>query len=293
MRILLLGNRGQLGWELKRSLAPLGEVKGLDQPEIDLADAAALRRALQAERPEVVINAAAYTAVDQAEAEAEAAGRVNTQAPGVMAEEARRLGAALIHYSTDYVFDGAAGRPYTEADAPRPLNAYGRTKLEGELAVQAAGGAHLILRTSWVYSLRRRSFPTQVLNWARTQETVRVAADQVGSPTWCRMLAEATAALLARAAPDPVDWIGERSGVYHLAGRGSASRLAWAEAVLRLDPRREEQVARRVLPARSEDFLLPALRPAFSALDCARFHHTFGFELPPWEEALALALAGD
>lgn len=290
MRILLLGKKGQLGWELRRSLAPLGEITTFQFPQVDLRQPESLREVIRESKPAVILNAAAYTAVDRAESEPEMAYNVNGVAPGIMAEEARRLGSALIHYSTDYVFDGAKGEAYTERDAPNPVNVYGQSKLAGEQAIQEAGGACLILRTSWVYSLRRESFATRVLEWAREQPTLRIVADQVGSPTWCRMLAEATAQVIARGGEDFPSWLAERRGVYHLAGSGTASRLEWAQAVIKYDPRREEQIVQAVLPAATADFPTPARRPPFSALACDKFYETFGLRLPDWEEALKLAL---
>jgi dTDP-4-dehydrorhamnose reductase len=290
-RILLLGNTGQLGWELHRSLAPLGDVFAWDQPQLDLTRPEAVREIIRSHRPDLVVNATAYTAVDKAESEPELARSINADAPGVMAEEAYRIGAALIHYSTDFVFNGQTDRPYTEADDPDPLSVYGATKLQGEEAVRAVGGAYVILRTSWVYSLRRRSFTTQVMEWARNRRVVRVASDQVGSPTWCRMLAETTAHLVARLGGAPRDSLGERAGVYHLAGSGAASRYEWAKLVLALDPRPEEHVVQEVQPASESEFPAPARRPRYSALDCERFRSTFGLQLPDWKEALRLAMA--
>jgi len=290
-RILLLGNTGQLGWELHRSLAALGWVTALDQPVLDLTRPEALRELIRAQRPNLLVNATAYTAVDQAESEPEIARRINTDAPGVMAEEAHRLGAAFIHYSTDFVFNGQIDRPYTETDTPDPLSVYGLTKLDGEEAVRAAGGAYVILRTSWVYSLRRRSFTTQVMEWARNRQIIRIASDQVGSPTWCRMLAETTALLIASLGGAPLDSLGDHAGVYHLAGSGAATRFEWAQLVLALDPRPEEHVVREVQPASESEFPAPARRPRYSALDCERFQATFGLQLPDWRDALRLAMA--
>ncbi|HSF82400.1 MAG TPA: dTDP-4-dehydrorhamnose reductase [Anaerolineales bacterium] len=290
MRILLLGKYGQLGWELNRSLLPLGEVLALDYPEIDLAADDFVEK-IRSYRPQVIINATAYTAVDRAESEPEIAMAINSRAPGMMAQEASKLGAALVHYSTDYVFDGAKGSDYLETDAPSPLGVYGQSKLEGELAVQHAGGAHLILRTSWVYSLRGDSFVTKVLQWARQQATLRVVSDQVGNPTWARMLAEITAQVLAKGDDDITGWLQERRGLYHLAGSGRASRLEWAQAILQFDPRREGQIVKEILPAQTVDFPTPAQRPLHSALNCDKFKAMFNLELPNWREALQLALA--
>lgn len=293
MRVLLLGKLGQLGWELHRSLSPLGELIAVDYPEIDLSQPDQILQLVRRVQPALIVNATAYTAVDRAESEPQVAMDINARAPRILAEEARTLGATLIHFSTDYVFDGTANRPYLETDPPSPLSVYGRSKLEGERAIQVAGGAYLILRTSWVYSLRRDSFVTKVLSWARQQETIKVVSDQVGNPTWARQLAEITAQLLAKSTGSPAGWLAERGGLYHLAGSGYASRLEWAEAVLRLDPRREEQVARQVLPALTADFPTPARRPLFSALNCDHFSSVFSLRLPTWQDALAFALDAD
>lgn len=298
MKILLLGKYGQLGWELDRCLRPLGEVHTLDYPEIDLADEDQIRKVVREAAPQIIVNATAYTAVDRAESEAEAAMAINARAPGVLAEEAKALSAALIHYSTDYVFDGTKGSPYQESDAPNPLNVYGRSKLSGEGALGQVGGVHLTFRTSWVYSLRRGSFVTKALGWARKQPELRVVTDQVGSPTWARMLAETSAQVLAMGirAGSPahlLGWLGERAGVYHLGGEGAASRLEWVQAILENDPRKDEQVARRILPALTSEFPTPARRPLYSALDCGLFAETFGLRLPHWRDSLRLAMESD
>ena len=249
-----------------------------------------IRQLVRRVQPTLIVNATAYTAVDRAESEPQVARDINARAPGILAEEARALGAGLVHFSTDYVFDGATNRPYIETDQPNPLGVYGQSKLEGERAVQATGGAYLILRTSWVYSLRRGSFVTKVLHWSRQQETLKVVSDQVSNPTWARLLAEITAQLLAQSIENPAGWLAERHGLYHLAGSGFASRLEWAEEILRLDPRREQQIARQISPAKTADFPTPARRPLFSALDCDLFTSVFHLHLPPWEKALALAM---
>ena len=198
MRILLIGKRGQLGWELHRCLLPLGEVQALDYPEIDLAKPDSLRKLVRTSAPDVIVNATAYTAVDKAESERELAFAINAVAPQVMAEEAQKIGAVLIHYSTDYVFDGKKGAAYTEEDDPHPLNVYGASKLAGEQAIRSVGGVYFILRTAWVYSTRRDSFVSKVLQWSRQSETLRIVDDQISNPTWARMLAEITALILAR-----------------------------------------------------------------------------------------------
>jgi dTDP-4-dehydrorhamnose reductase len=288
--ILLLGKQGQLGWELNRALLPLGKIIALDMPEIDVSDRSAMDRLVKDLRPAVILNATAYTAVDRAESEPELALAVNGSAPGVLAEAAAAVGAAVIHVSTDYVFDGVKGAPYVETDQPNPLSVYGQSKLAGEQAIAQVDGAYIILRTSWLYSLRRDSFVTKVLGWARQQASLRVVSDQIGNPTWARPFAEAIAQLLAMGSRDIAAWLRERKGIYHLAGDGYASRLEWAQQILRCDPHPEEQVVQELLPALTAEFPTPAKRPLFSALDCRRFTDTFGLRLPPWQLALKLAM---
>jgi dTDP-4-dehydrorhamnose reductase len=287
VNLLLLGNTGQLGWELNRTLQPLGIVVALDYPEVNMADATSIRKIVQECRPEVIVNATAYTAVDKAESEPELAKAVNGTGPGVLAEEARKLNAVLIHYSTDYVFDGTKGAPYVETDLPHPINVYGESKLAGEQAIQFIGGNYLIFRTAWVYSLRRDSFVSKVLRWAREYEILRMADDQISNPTWARMLAEVTAQVLARG----LGYLRERTGLHHLAGGGHASRYAWVKEILKLDPRKQEQRVKQLLPASTSDFPTPAQRPLFSALECQKFEQAFNLRLPVWDVALELALA--
>jgi dTDP-4-dehydrorhamnose reductase len=292
---LLLGKVGQLGWELQRTLAPLGQVISLDFPEIDLARPDSLHTTIRDIRPNVIVNATAYTAVERAESEPELALAINGAAPGVLAEAALAQNAALIHYSTDYVFDGAKGAPYIEADEPNPLGVYGSSKLAGEQAIAQVGGAYLIFRTSWVYSLRRDSFVTKVLEWARKNQSLRIVSDQISNPTWARMLAEITGQLLeipnSQFAEGITAWFHEHGGIYHLAGSGYTSRLEWARAILRYDPSPEEQLTHEIIPAMTADFPSPAKRPLFSALECQKFTDVFGLRLPNWEEALSLAMA--
>ena len=287
MKILLLGKIGQLGWELNRTLLPLGEVQVADYPEINLAEADGLRAFVHASAPDVIVNATAYTAVDRAEVERDLAFAINATGPGILAVEARKLGAVLVHYSTDYVFDGTKGVPYVETDLPHPLNIYGESKLAGEQAIQAVDGNHLIFRTAWVYSNRRDSFVGKVLQWARQNESLRIVDDQISNPTWARMLAEVTALILARG----VEYIEERKGLYHLAGDGYASRLEWAREILTLDPNLHEQTAKEILPTTTKDFPTPAVRPLFSALECGKFTTHFDLRLPGWEESLSLAIS--
>lgn len=290
MRILLIGKTGQLGWELERTLPPLGEVIACDYPAIDLSDPDSIREVIRQSKPGLIINAAAYTAVDRAESEPVLAASINATAPGILAEEALQLGAPFIHFSTDYVFDGLKGTPYLESDSPNPLNVYGRTKLDGELAVQQVEGAYLVLRTSWVYSMRRGSAVGKILGWAREQPDLKLVTDQVGNPTWARMLAEVTSHLVSSANGDPVDWFTEHHGIYHLAGSGYCSRYEWGQEILRRDPHKEQQVVRQLLPALTADFPTPARRPLFSALNCDLFSKTFHLQLPEWKPTLELAM---
>jgi dTDP-4-dehydrorhamnose reductase len=291
MKIVLFGKEGQLGWEFQRTLPVLGDVTPLGREQVDFCDLDAIQKTLKESKPNLIINASAYTDVDGAENETEAAMKINALAPGIMAEMARNLGAVLIHYSTDYVFDGKRNSPYTESDPTNPLNVYGKSKLMGEKNIQQAGDAYLILRTSWVYSLRGNSFVNKVLGWARNNSLLRIVDDQIGDPTWARMLAEATNLLLSQNSINLYETIRERRGVYHLAGHGYTSRYEWAKQILINDPEPSEQVVKTLQPARSEEFSTPAVRPLFSALDCTRFERTFGLRLPSWEGALKLALS--
>lgn len=290
MRIVLFGKNGQVGWEFQHTLPMLGEVIALDRTELDVSDLQAVERSLREWRPHLIINASAYTEVDQAEKDVDLAMRINAEAPGVMAKVARDLGAVLIHYSTDYVFDGTKGAAYTESDTPNPLNLYGVSKRKGEENIEQAGGAYLILRTSWVYSLRGNSFVNKVLKWSRQNTTLKIVKDQVSNPTWARALADVTALLLARSGMDLYSYVQERRGIYHLAGRGFASRYEWAKHILACDPNPSKQITQSLQPTSSEEFPTPARRPLFSALDCSHFESTFGLRLPAWDETLKLAL---
>jgi len=286
MRILLFGKNGQLGWELQRTLAPLGAITALDFEDLDLGDPALLRRWIQDVRPEVVVNAAAYTNVDAAESEPDKAFAINAAAPQIMAQETRAMNAALIHYSTDYVFDGTKGAPYVEDDVPHPVNVYGESKLAGEQAVQAMGSSFLIFRTAWLYSMRGDNFVTKVLSWARKHEVLHIVDDQIANPTWARTLAQLTAHILIRG----TDYVAEHRGLYHLAGDGYASRYDWAQEILKLDPKPEEHMAEEVRRASTSDIPTPAKRPRFSALDCGLCTQIFGVTAPAWAHELKLAL---
>ncbi len=295
MRILLTGKHGQVGYELQRTLAPLGEITAIDIEDVDLLDHDAIRRSIREARPELIVNPAAYTAVDQAEKEPELARAINAAAPAVMSEEAQRLGAAIIHYSTDYVFDGTKNAPYTEEDDPHPLGVYGRTKLEGDHAVQNAGVPYLILRTSWVYGTRGKNFLLTILRLASEREQLRIVNDQVGAPTWSRMIAQATAALVAKLAAH-TDWgrLRKLSGIYNLTAGGQTSWYEFARAILEEPETRALQprpvITREVVPIRTEDYPLPAPRPRYSVLSNAKLEQTFGLAMPDWRTQLRLAV---
>ena len=286
MKILLFGALGQLGTELQNSLTPLGEIAGFDIHNLNLEHTDEVRETIRAVHPHVIVNASAYTAVDLAESESQKAFHVNGDIPALLAEEAARVNSFLIHYSTDYVFDGAKGAPYLEGDKTNPLGVYGSSKLAGEQAIQAGKASHLILRTAWVYSRNRNSFVTKVLEWARKQEVLKVVSDQVSNPTWARTLADVTAQLLNKG----FDCLIERQGLYHVAGDGYGSRLDWAKQILELDPNKHEQTVREIVPALTSEFPTPAQRPLFSALDCSRFQSTFELPLPAWQDALKMAM---
>lgn len=285
--ILLIGKNGQVGWELQRTLAPVGPVLAVDYPEIDLTDAAAARRLVLENKPSVVINAAAYTAVDKAEAETKIAQLINTLAPGVLAEAAKQVGALMVHYSTDYVFDGTKTTPYVETDPPNPLGIYGQTKLAGDQAVRSADGPHLIFRLCWVYGARGQNFLLTLQRLARERETLRVVADQFGCPTWSRLIAEATTLALRQvlAARDA----NATTGTYHLSAGGATNWHGFASRIVELMPETGRR-CREVAAITTAEYPTPAKRPAYSVLDCGRLKKTFGIQLPDWEEGLRLVL---
>ena len=290
LKILLLGNTGQLGWELNRSLLTLGELIAVDYPQIDMANPNNIRSVVRDAKPNLIVNATAYTNVDQAEKETDLAMAINGVGPGILAEEAKKLGSAIIHYSTDYVFDGSKGEFYVEEDPPNPINQYGETKLMGELAVQNVGGAYLIFRTSWVYSLRRPCFVTKVLDWAQKNEILRIVDDQVSTPTWSRTLAEATAQIIAQGKADPLNYLREKSGLYHLADSGYCSRYEWAKFIIEQASQKENIKAREIIRAKSNDFPSPASRPARSAMSCKKFKETFNITMPAWVDSSKMAM---
>ena len=288
MKILLTGTNGQVGYELARSLQSVGDVIALDRSGMDLADLGRVRDVIRDLKPALIVNPAAYTAVDKAEQEPELAMRINGEAPGVMAEEAARLGAAMIHYSTDYVFDGSKDGAYVEDDPVNPLSVYGRSKLAGEQAVQAAGIDHLILRTSWVYGTRGKNFLLTMRRLAQERDELRVVADQHGAPTWCRTIADTTANIVAQlsCAPSARQAWHEASGIYHLTAQGQTTWHGFAQAIVASLPEASKPV---VTPIASHEYPLPAARPQNSVLSCERLKRRF-CRLPDWQAALALSL---
>lgn len=290
MRILLTGVNGQVGWELQRTLAPLGEVIAADRNRLDLADTSSIRRAVDAIAPDLIVNPAAYTAVDKAETEPELAQAINVAAPGELAQAAAARGIPLVHFSTDYVFDGRKHAAYTEADAPNPLGVYGATKLAGEQAVARAGAPHLILRTSWVYGLRGRNFLLTMQRLLRERDSLAVVDDQFGAPTWSRLIAEATALVIARWLDRPDQTAS--SGVYHLGCGGRTSWHGFTAAILAHLARADGRLA-SLTAIPTSGYPTPAARPANSQLNCDKLAAAFGVRLPDWETALALCLDQD
>lgn len=282
-RILLTGINGQVGWELQRSLQPLGEIFAFDRNGFDLSNPDGMRAVLRAINPDIIVNPAAYTAVDRAESETERATAINATAPGVLAEFAKQQNALLIHYSTDYVFDGSKPTAYNEDDPVCPINTYGRSKLAGEQAIQAADCRHLIFRCSWVYGLRGQNFLRTMLRLARERDALSIVADQTGAPTWCRMIAETTALAIARYAG--------QQGIYHLAATGATTWHEFAAAIISGAAQRgmleKIPAIRRIASA---DFPTPARRPANSQLYCDRLQNDFTLRQPDWASELELCL---
>lgn len=290
MRILITGKNGQVGWELERTLAPLGEVIALDRRRMDLRDPDSIREVIRKLRPRIVVNAAAYTDVDKAETEPDTAMAVNGVAPGIIAEEMRILNGLLVHYSTDYVFDGDKAGAYTEEDEPRPINAYGKSKLVGEKSIQQTGGRYLILRTGWVYGTRGANFLLTVLRLAKERDELRVVDDQFGAPTWCRMVAEVTGQILLRR----IDSSGQagnehQNRIYHLTSSGATSWFGFASEILQQSGNCRHKVT-RVTPITSREYAAMARRPSNSRLDNTKLMREFGLKLPAWQQCISLCL---
>ncbi len=301
LRLVITGSTGQIGWQLQRTLAPLGEVIPCTRAQLDLADPEAAAKSVRDLAPDVVVNAAAYTAVDKAESESELAHTVNAVAPGRIAEALAATGGLLIQYSTDYVFDGAKTGPYEEADPTAPLNVYGRTKLEGERLIAASGCAHIILRTTWVYDTRGKNFLRTVLRLARERQELRMVGDQHGAPTWARAIAEATSQIVAQCAQrrNATGW--GSGGVFHLSAAGQTTWAGFAQQILEdydslaswpadTGEFGSPLMAKRVVAITSDQFKAAALRPRNSLLSNAKLLSTFGLQLPDWHAQLRLAL---
>ncbi|AWV01060.1 dTDP-4-dehydrorhamnose reductase [Burkholderia sp. JP2-270] len=287
--ILVTGVNGQVGFELLRTLQGLGRVVPCDRSMLDLSDLDRVRAVVRDVKPSLIVNPAAYTAVDKAETDLDAARRLNADVPRVFAEEMARSGGTLVHYSTDYVFDGTKADAYVETDATNPANVYGATKLDGERAIAATGCAHLILRTSWVYGRRGRNFLLTMLKLGAERPALRVVADQVGAPTWAKTIAAATAHIVAQgAASTEDDWWAQRSGVYHFTSAGATSWCGFAEAIFATAL---ASPAPQVVPISSSEYPTPAKRPVNSRLALDKLTATFGLQMPDWRDALALCLA--
>ncbi len=293
LKILLLGAKGQVGWELQRSLAPLGELFALDRHSTelcgDLSNLTGIAATVQRVRPDVIVNAAAHTAVDRAESEPELARTINALAPEVLAQEAATIGALLVHYSTDYVFDGSGSRPWLETDAPAPLNVYGQTKLEGERLIQAACPNHLIFRTSWVYAARGGNFAKTMLRLAQERERLSVIDDQFGAPTGAELLADVTAFAVRQVLKTPDD-----AGLYHLAAAGETSWYGYAKYVLsQVEPEHAaiKIMAKTVEAVPSSAFPTLARRPHNSRLDTRKLQKAFGLSLPSWQQGVERMLS--
>ncbi len=287
MRILISGQHGQVSSELQKRLTVLGELVVPGRDQLDLAQPEQIRQQVRRVRPDLIINAAAYTAVDKAESEKAAAFSVNAEAPGILAEEAAALGIPLIHYSTDYVFDGSKTAPYNEADEPHPLGVYGKSKLAGEQAITAVKGKHLILRTSWVYSTHGRNFLLTMQRLLQEKPELRIVADQIGAPTWAGTIANSTLALIERwQAGETGAW-----GTYHLTAQGETSWFGFAQTIGEA-LREQGKPCANLLPITTSDYPTPASRPLNSRLDCSRLQREWGVSQPDWQTALRECLAG-
>ena len=289
--ILVIGKNGQVGSELLNALSPLGNITATGRAEMDLTKPNVIREIIRAIKPDVIVNAAAYTAVDKAESEPDLAMSINGTAPGVIAEEALRINALLIHYSTDYVFDGTKPTPYVESDAPNPLNVYGRTKLAGELAIQSSGARHYTLRTSWVYAAIGSNFVNTILRLAKEREELRIVDDQVGAPTSAHAIAEVTAQLLLKDQKNGHDGTEPMYGLYHLTAKGAVTWFGFAQAIInRAKVVDSTMHAPRLIPITTAEYPLPARRPANSVLDSSRLTKAFGIVPSTWQEMLEVTM---
>ncbi len=291
MKLLVIGSNGQVGWELVRSLQPLGTVISIDRHRVDLADLKRLETVIRKIAPNVIINAAAYTAVDRAEENETLAFQINGRAPEVLASEAKRSGALLVHYSTDYVFDGAKGSAYTEEDPPCPINVYGHSKLMGEEAVHSVGPDYLILRLSWIYAARGSNFLRTILRISQKQDALSIVTDQVGAPTWARLVAESTAHVIRQSQFER--GLGSfRSGLFHLAAAGETSWFGFAQAIIEQARRFPEMnIALKELTAiPGADYPTAAQRPVNSCLSSAKLEEKFTLQMAEWKQSLVFCM---
>ncbi len=292
MKILLFGKNGQVGWELNRSLQPLGEIIAVDIDEVDFTDSDGLRAIIQTVKPSVICNAVAYTAVDKAEEDEALALIINGIAPGIIAEEAKKLGTLLIHYSTDYVFDGTKTSPYLETDEPNPINAYGRTKLAGEIAVQSSGCDYLIFRTSWVYASRANNFMLTMLRLAQEKEELSIVADQIGAPTTARLIADTTVLCVQQVLKERL--VGDfSSDLYHLTASGCTSWFGFTEEIAKqaINSLNMQLKLKELKPIPTSDYPTPAQRPINSQLSLAKLESVFTLKIPDWKASLAVCIA--
>lgn len=290
MKILLTGTSGQVGWELKRTLMTVANVISVNRYQLDLGNPDSIRTTIRDIKPDIIVNPGAYTAVDKAESEPDLAMNINGVAPGIMAEEAKGLNAAIIHYSTDYVFDGNKNTPYQETDLTNPQNVYGKTKLAGEEAIKSVGVNYLIFRTSWVYGLRGKNFLLTMQRLAKEKEEIRVVDDQVGAPTWSRMIAEITGQIIAQGQNNLSVFFANNGGIYNLSPSGKTSWYGFADAILKDDFPNNERKLKRLIPIPTSEYVTPASRPAFSLLDNQKLADTFGLKMPEWDQVLKLVL---
>jgi dTDP-4-dehydrorhamnose reductase len=306
LRVLLTGKKGQIGAQLAVLLARLGEVIAFDRQELDLSNPDRVRRAIREVQPNIIVNAAAYTSVDQAEKEEQQARIINVDAPALMAEEAKRIGALLVHYSTDYVFDGSSSLPYSETDQPNPISVYGQTKLAGEKAIRAVGTPYLIFRTAWVYGTTGRNFLLTILRLATEREELKIVCDQLGAPTWSHEIAKGTAKVLLEISRQGQEAISKIGGIYHMTAAGKTSWFEFAEAILEeasqmprgipwfeTATKGQPMVTRRVTAIPTAHYPTPARRPAYSVLSNSRLKQDFRLELPVWSSQLRAVFAED
>ena len=291
MKILLLGSNGQLGYEANRTLFCYGDLVAVDYPDIDFTKTGEVLRTIKEIKPDLIYNAVAYTDVDKAEREEELSRMINAITPTEIANYCVQNNIPLMHFSTDYVFDGTKNSLYLETDTPNPINVYGKTKYDGELGIINSGCDYFIFRTSWVYSNRVGGFVNKVIRWAQNNEEIQIVDDQIGNPTWARTLAILSSHFVGKFKNDLNQFFRENRGVYHLGGGGYASRFEWTNSIISHLPEEILVKVKNILTAKTVDFPTPATRPLFTALDCSKFESTFNVKIPNWENSLKLMLS--